>query len=166
MQASSVETWGRRVGLNRQAALVSLRTALASVLSYLLAKELRLPEFYWAPISTIVILLSTIDPLALAWQRFAGTAVGAALGALIATHFKANWVVYGAGIFFCGVLSAALRLSTAYRFAAITLTIVLLVAHGRPAWTVALHRFVEVSLGIAVALLVSRIWRVQAEISQ
>jgi hypothetical protein len=31
---------------------------------------------------------------------------------------------------------------------------------------VALHRFVEVSLGIAVALLVSRVWRVQAEITQ
>jgi uncharacterized membrane protein YgaE (UPF0421/DUF939 family) len=158
--------WGRRLGLSRQAALVSLRTALASVLSYLLAKGLRLPEFYWAPISTIVILLSTVDPLTLAWQRFVGTAVGAALGALIATHFTPNWMVYGAGIFVCGMVSAALRLSTAYRFAAITLTIVLLVAHGRPPWTVALHRFIEVSLGIAVALLVTRVWRVQADITQ
>jgi uncharacterized membrane protein YgaE (UPF0421/DUF939 family) len=154
------------LGLNRQSFFISLRVGLASVLSYLLAKGLRLPEFYWAPISTIVILLSTIDPLTLAWQRFVGTAVGAALGALIATHFSANWMVYGAGIFVCGILSAMLHLHSAYRFAAIALTIVLLVAHGRPAWTVALHRFVEVSLGIAVALLVSRVWRVQAEITQ
>ena len=136
------------------------------MLSYLLAKGLRLPEFYWAPISTIVILLSTIDPLTLAWQRFAGTAVGAALGALIATHFSANWAVYGVGIFVCGILSAALRLSTAYRFAAITLSIVLLVAHGWPPWTVAVHRFIEVSLGIAVALVVTRMWRAQADITQ
>jgi len=49
-------------------------------------------------------------------------------------------------------------LSGAYRFAAITLSIVLLVAHQHPAWIVALHRFVEVSLGIAVALAVAQLW--------
>jgi len=40
------------------------------------------------------------------------------------------------------------------------LTIVLLVAHQRPPWIVASHRFVEVSLGIAVALAVAEVWRV------
>src|SRR5437660_10868184 len=81
---------------------------------------------------TIVILLSTINPLTLAWQRFAGTALGAALGALIATFFSSNWIVYGAGIFVCGIVCSFLRVGSAYRFAAITLSIVLLVAHERP----------------------------------
>src|SRR6266436_9947553 len=121
--------WARRLGLSREALINSARTAVATVASLLLARSLRLPEFYWAPISTIVILLSTIDPLTLAWQRFVGTAVGAALGALIATHFTANWAVYGGGIFICGTVCALLRVETAYRFAAITLTIVLLIAH-------------------------------------
>src|SRR5262249_13867909 len=76
-----------RLGLNREALTQSVRTAVATVLSLLLARALKLPEFYWAPISTIVILLSTMDPLTLAWQRFVGTAVGAALGAVIATGF-------------------------------------------------------------------------------
>jgi len=125
----------------------------------LLARSLKLPEFYWAPISTIVILLSTINPLTLAWQRFAGTALGAALGALIATFFSSNWIVYGAGIFVCGIVCSFLRLGSAYRFAAITLSIVLLVAHERAPWIVASHRFVEVSLGIAVALLAAEVWR-------
>jgi hypothetical protein len=58
-----------------------------------------------------------------------GTAVGAALGALIATGFSSHWFVYGAGIPLCGIISTMLRLATAYRFAAITLSIVLLVAH-------------------------------------
>jgi uncharacterized membrane protein YgaE (UPF0421/DUF939 family) len=159
MPGSVIGKAARLLGLNRQSLSISLRTAVASALAYLLAKGLRLPEFYWAPISTIVILLSTIDPLTLAWQRFVGTAVGAAFGALIATHFNANWMVYGSGIFVCGVLSAILRLHSAYRFAAIALTIVLLVAHGRPPWTVAMHRFIEVSLGIAVALVVTLVWR-------
>jgi uncharacterized membrane protein YgaE (UPF0421/DUF939 family) len=136
----------------------SARATVASVVSLLLARILRLPELHWAPISAIVILLSTIDPLTLAWQRFAGTALGAALGALIATYLQPSWIVYGAGIYVCGILCALLRMDSAYRFAAITLTIVLLVAHIRPPWIVAAHRFVEVSLGIAVALVVTVVW--------
>src|SRR2546428_2254282 len=152
--------WARRLGLSREALINSARTAVATVASLLLARSLKLPEFYWAPISTIVILLSTINPLTLAWQRFAGTALGAALGALIATFFSSNWIVYGAGIFVCGIVCSFLRVESAYRFAAITLSIVLLIAHERAPWIVASHRFVEGSLGIAVALLAAEVWRV------
>lgn len=120
---------------------------------------LRLPEFYWAPISTIVVLLSTVNPITVAWQRFAGTALGAALGALLASYLPANWIVYGVGIFLCGVLSTWLRIASAFRFAAITLSIVILIAHSRPPWIVAVHRFIEVSLGIAVALVVAVVWK-------
>jgi len=155
--------WTSRFGLDRNAVINATRTAVATVLSLFLARSvLKLPEFYWAPISTIVILLSTINPLTLAWQRFAGTALGATLGALIATFFHANWMVYGVGIFVCGILSAVLRLGSAHRFAAIALSIVLLVAHGQPPWIVALHRFFEVSLGISVALMVTSVWPLPA----
>lgn len=149
----------------RDALRISLRTAVATVASMLLARTLKMPEFYWAPISTIVILLSTINPLTLAWQRFAGTALGAFLGALIATYFPPNWIVYGVGLFACGVLGAMLRIGSAYRFAAIALSIVLLITHTRPPWIVATHRFIEVSLGIAVALLVTVIWPVSSKSS-
>ena len=152
--------WVRKLGLNREATIVSIRTAAAAVVSMLVARVLNLPEFYWAPISTIVILLSTVNPLTLAWQRFVGTALGAAMGALIASFFQPNWMIYGAGIFVCGILSAVLRLDGAYRFAGITLSIVLLIAHQAPPWRIALHRFVEVSLGIAVALLTTLVWKV------
>jgi uncharacterized membrane protein YccC len=151
--------WAKRSGLGRAALINAARTTVATVASMLLARSLKLPEFYWAPISTIVILLSTINPMTLAWQRFAGTALGAALGALIATFVGSNWAVYGAGIFVCGIVSALLRVGSAYRFAAITLTIVLLIVHQSPPWIVALHRFIEVSLGIAVALVVTMVWR-------
>ena len=152
--------WARGFGLNREALINSLRAAIATVLSMLLARALKLPDFYWAPISTIVILLSTANPLTLAWQRFAGTALGAALGALVGTFFHPNWIVYAGSIFVCGLLSSLLRLDSAYRFAAIALTIVLLIHHTRPPWSVAIHRFVEVSLGIGVALLVAKVWPV------
>jgi len=150
--------WATRLGINRRALINAARTAIAAVAAMLLARALRMPEFYWAPISAMVILLSTINPLTLAWQRFAGTALGAVLAALLATCFQPNWMVYGAGIFICGIACALLRIGSAYRFAAITLSIVLLIAHIRPPWIVALHRFIEVSLGIAVALLTTVLW--------
>ena len=81
----------------------------------LLAHGLKQPEFYWAPISTVVIMLSTIDPMTLAWQRFVGTALGAVLGALIASYFAPSWITYSIGIFVCGICRAVLRLHSAYR---------------------------------------------------
>jgi uncharacterized membrane protein YgaE (UPF0421/DUF939 family) len=146
--------------------LDAARTTVAAVLAMLLARLLRLPEFYWAPISAIVIIQSTIDPRIIAWQRFAGTALGAALGALIATVFPAspsNAWVYGGAIFLCGVICVLLRFRGAYRFAAITLSIILLIVHTRVATIVAWHRFVEVSLGIGVALAIALLWRIKAE---
>jgi uncharacterized membrane protein YgaE (UPF0421/DUF939 family) len=119
---------------------------------------LKLPESYWAPISAIVIIQSTLNPKEVAWQRFAGTAIGALVGASIGTFFSSSVLVYAAAIFLCGALCALLRLRNAYRFAAITLSIILLIAHEHAAWIVAWHRFVEVSVGIAVALVVAQLW--------
>jgi uncharacterized membrane protein YccC len=88
-----------------------------------------------------------------------GTALGATMGALLATFAGKTVPVYGAGIFLCGVICAALRMErSAFRYAGITLTIVLLIAHTQPAWIIAVHRFIEISLGIAVGLLLTVIW--------
>jgi len=138
--------------------LDSLRTTISAVIALLLARLLKLPEYYWAPISTIVVVQSTIPPRTLGWQRFVGTALGAVLGAAIATFFSPSAWVYAVGIFLCGMLAWLLRVGGAYRFAAITLSIILLINRGRPPWIVAWHRFLEVSLGIAVALLVTTVW--------
>jgi uncharacterized membrane protein YgaE (UPF0421/DUF939 family) len=143
----------------KHAALVdSARTAVAAVAAMLLARLLKMPEYYWAPISTIVIIQSTIPPHMLGWQRFVGTALGAVLGALIATFFHPTVWVYGIGIVLCGLLAWLLRVGGAYRFAAITLSIILLIPRARAPWITGWHRFLEVSLGIAVALVVTTVW--------
>ena len=138
--------------------LHGVRTTFAAVFSMFLARWLGLPEYYWAPISAIVIIESTINPRTVAWQRFVGTALGATLGGLIATFFSASALVYAVAIFASGVLCAVLRLRGAHRFAAIAVSIILLVPHQHRAWSVAAHRFVEVSLGIAVALALALLW--------
>jgi uncharacterized membrane protein YgaE (UPF0421/DUF939 family) len=145
-------------GIHRGAALDTARTTLAAVAAMLLARLLKMPEYYWAPISTIVIIQSTIHPRTLAWQRFVGTAVGAVLGAALATFFHATAIVYAVGIILCGALSFLLRVEGAYRFAAITLRIILLIPRATAPWIVSWHRFLEVSLGVAVALVTTTVW--------
>jgi len=140
--------------VSRDSVLDSVRTTLAAVAALLLARLLKLPEYYWAPISTIVVVQSTIPPLTLGWQRFVGTALGAAL----ATFFSSSALVYTAGILLCGLLAWSLRVGGAYRFAAITLSIILLIPRARAPWIIGWHRFLEVSLGIAVALVVTTAW--------
>jgi uncharacterized membrane protein YgaE (UPF0421/DUF939 family) len=138
-------------GINSHAIVDSARTAIATLVSLLVARALKFPEYYWAPISTIIIMQSSIQPVQGAWQRFVGTALGAALGAAIASYVGRSAIVYAMGIFVCGILAAVSRSWSAYRVAAITFSIVVLISRG-PAWVFAWHRFLEVSLGIAVAL--------------
>jgi hypothetical protein len=47
---------------------------------------------------------------------------------------------------------------SAYRYASITLAIVMLVPRSTSAWLVAIHRFFEVSLDIAAGLMLSAFW--------
>jgi uncharacterized membrane protein YccC len=67
-------------------------------------------------------------------------------------------MIYAVGIFSCGMFAAVFRAWSAYRVAAITFSIVVLISRG-PAWVFAWHRFLEVSLGIAVALVATLIPR-------
>jgi uncharacterized membrane protein YccC len=47
---------------------------------------------------------------------------------------------------------------SAYRFGGVALAIVLLIPRTGPPWRIAFHRFAEVSIGIAVALVMTVVW--------
>jgi hypothetical protein len=67
--------------------------------------------------------------------------------------FGANLIALAIAIVFIGLLSIAFRLEkTAYRYASVTLAIIVLIPRSGAAWIIALHRFLEVSVGIIVAL--------------
>ena len=138
----------------------AFRTAVAATASVIIARLVQMPEAYWAAIATLVIMQSTIGAtLTLSIERIAATAVGASVGALDANYFRANLVAFAVAIFLVGLLSIAFRLEkTAYRYASITLTIIVLIPRSAPAWTIALHRFLEVSVGIIVALAIVALW--------
>jgi len=136
------------------------RTAVAAVVSYLIARLLRLPEAYWATISAMIVMQSTLGAaLPISAQRFAGTALGAVVAGAAASYFPASVWAFGVAVLLIGIVCTVLRVErSAYRYASITLAIVMLVPRSASVWRIALHRFFEVSLGIAVGLLVSALW--------
>jgi len=156
---ANVQSW-LAAELNRQALVHSARTAVAALVSLAVARAFRLPEAYWAAITALVVMQSTLGAaLEVSRTRFAGTALGALVGALVAAYFPQSILVFAVVVFGIGLLSAALHLDrTAYRFASITLAIIMLVERNKPAWVIATHRFVEVSVGIVVALALTAIW--------
>lgn len=138
------------------------QTAVAAVVSYLIARLFRLPEAYWAPIATLIVMQSTLDAaLPVSVKYFAGTAVGAAVGAMMATYFDSSVWAFGVAVFIIGLLCVTLRVErSAFRYASITLVIVMLVTRSTSASArgVALHRFLEVSIGLAVGLALFILW--------
>src|SRR5215471_17852190 len=149
------------MGLNRQALEHAARTTAAATVSLAVARLFHLPEAQWAAISTMVVTQSTLGAaLAISGERFAGTALGVTVGALLATYLGSGLLAFGLGIFLLGLICAVLRLDrAAYRFAGIALAIVMLVTRDRTAWIIAIHRFLEVSLGIATGLAITALWR-------
>src|SRR5947209_3576786 len=88
----------------------SMRTAVAAAASLLVARLFRLPEAYWAPITTLVITQSSLEAaLTVSWQRFVGTVLGAVVGAIVASHFGPHALVFGASVFILGLIRAGVR---------------------------------------------------------
>jgi uncharacterized membrane protein YccC len=138
----------------------AIRTAVAATVSVIIARLVQMPEAYWAAIATLVVMQSTLGAtLSISIERIIATAVGASVGAIEANYFEANLAAFALAIVLIGLLSIAFRLEkTAYRYASITLAIIVLIPRSNPPWSIALHRFIEVSVGIVVALAIAAMW--------
>ena len=110
-------------------------SALAAMVSYVIARLFRLPEAYWAPMSALIVMQLTLRAaFPIAMQYVVGTAMGAAVGAVTDIYFHTSVRALGAAILFVGLLCVALRIErSAFRYANITLVIVMLVLELPPA---------------------------------
>lgn len=150
----------------------ALRTALAATITAVLTRLLGLEQGYWAVFSSILVMQAYFGSSLLAsWARLVGTAAGALLGALAATTADA-WLGQGmatlaaamfATIFLCALLAAR---NENLRLAGLTAAVVICLheAGGPSAFSLGLSRFLEVSLGIVVALAVSLAWPSRARV--
>jgi uncharacterized membrane protein YgaE (UPF0421/DUF939 family) len=132
------------------------KTGLAAMLSLYLAHFLRLPESYWAAISAIIVMYSEVSKtLNASGQRLVGTAIGVSIGGTFAALFGQSLWAFGVAVTLTVMVCALLGFEDAVRLAGVAVAIVMLVGHpGRP-WIAALHRFLEVSFGIVIAVMVS-----------
>lgn len=147
----------------------TIRSMTAVIASILIANLFRLPEYYWASITTLIVLQSTAGNSWLIAARIsAGTAVGGLVGAIMTFYLGSNVVVFGAGIFVLGLVCAALGKillrsgpnldEVVFRFAGVGLAIVMLVPWHESVWAIAGHRAFEVSIGAAVAVAAAYVW--------
>ena len=148
------------LGVNRHSLVHATRTAVAALASLYVARLCRMPEAYWAAVTTVVVMQSSLGAtLEISGHRLAGTALGAIAGALLSGWFGANTLAFAGGVFVLGLVCAVLHLErNAYRYAGVTLAIVMLIKRDGAGWVVAEHRFVEVAIGIVVGLVLAAVW--------
>jgi len=137
----------------------NLRTALAAGLAYSLAQLLWLPGAYWAAISAIVVMQSEVGATVTASRdRLAGTAIGAIVGWLTVFVWHNSVVVFALAVFVVMLLCSSLWFENAGRLGGVTVAIIVLIPHSDPPWKIAIERFLEVSFGIGVSLVVVVVW--------
>jgi uncharacterized membrane protein YgaE (UPF0421/DUF939 family) len=133
------------------------RMTIAALVASLAAQLLGMQQAYWAPIAALIVVQSDSSAmLGTSWLLLVGTALGVCAGALLAKYVGPGVIVLGLGVFGVGLFSALLRLDRrANHFAAVALIIVVLAGPADLAWHRALNRFIEFSVGIVSALLIS-----------
>src|SRR5439155_14850327 len=138
----------------------AIRTAVAATASVVIARLVQMPEAYWAAIATLVVMQSTLDAtLTLSVERIVATAVGHPLERSRRIILEQIWSRTRLRSF----SSDCCRSRFAWRRLRIVIRALLspssfLIPRSAPPWSVGLHRFIEVSVGIIVALAVVALW--------
>ena len=150
--------WWQRKNLGRRG-LDAFKSALAAVLCLWLGQLFHLSHSYWAAISAIVVMGSdSAVTLTSARDRLIGTAIGALVGWGTFYVWHGSYLMYGAAVLVCLLACSLLEYEKAGRLAAVAVTIIVLIQHEGGPRAAAIARFLEVSLGILVALAVTMIF--------
>ena len=147
-------SWWKRKHI-RQSAIGAFKTSVAAVLCLWLGNLFGLSHSYWAAVSAIVVMGSEAVSLVACRDRVIGTAIGAVLGWATSYVWHGHYLVYGFAVMLCLLACSMLKFEKAGRLAGVALTIIVLINLDGGPGQAALARFLEVSLGIVVALAVT-----------
>jgi uncharacterized membrane protein YgaE (UPF0421/DUF939 family) len=147
--------WGHRLmdGLSMAA-----QTLAAGSLGYGVGLLLHTEQAFWGALTAIsVTQLTYMDTRKSSLDQVTGAAIGGTMALIGAYLAKDNYMAYAITMAIAIVLCWCFKVGSAGKLSATTVTIVMLVPHAGPFWTVALTRLGEVTIGIASALLVTRL---------
>ena len=149
--------WWKRKAINTRA-IGAFKTSLAAVICLWVGNHLGLEHSYWAAVSAVVVMASDTNLTLISCRdRIIGTGIGALLGWGTFYIWHGHYLVYALAVLVCLLACSTLEFEKAGRLAAVTLTIIVLIHIDSGPGTAALARFLEVSLGVVVALAVTHL---------
>src|SRR5271154_1042663 len=102
--------------------------ACTAVICLFLAKWLRLPQGYWAVMSSIIVMQSNVEEtISASLTRLVGTAIGAIVGGIFLQLYGVHVWVFGIAVMIVVIICIFLNLKQSYRLASVTVAIILLV---------------------------------------
>lgn len=145
----------RRSGEKPRLLVHAFKTTLAAAFAWYVAVALGLQDGYWAVITVIIVLQSYVGATVTASRdRAIGTLVGAAVGFAFSQFTTLPWNFLLA-LLVSTIVCVLLGLKNSTRLAGVTVVIILIAQKSGTNYTIAMHRVLEVLLGIAIALAVS-----------
>ncbi len=155
IEAAVAANWWKRKQVGNRA-IGAFKTSLAAVLCLWLGNLFGLSHSYWAAISAIVVMASdNTVTLVSCRDRLIGTGIGALLGWGTSYVWHGHYLLYGLAVLICLLVCSTLEFEKAGRLAGVALTIIVLIKVDGGPGGAALARFLEVGLGIVVALAVT-----------
>ncbi|GLQ45047.1 hypothetical protein GCM10007862_00980 [Dyella lipolytica] len=147
--------WGHRLA---DGLFMAAQALAAGSLGYGLGLLLHTQQAFWGALTAIAVTQQTyVDTRKSSLDQVIGAAIGATVALTGAYLAQDNYPVYALTMAVAIVLCWCFNVGSAGKLSATTVTIVMLVPHAGPFWTIALTRLGEVTLGIASALLVTRL---------
>ena len=148
--------------LNDATVLQAVKTGVAGTAAFYLSGLFHLPQGYWATMSAFIVLQGDApSTISASRDRLIGTAIGAATGAVFVRFIGVGPLKLGLAAVITILLCEILGTYTSYRIACVTAVLVMYVTGPGTPWRLGWDRFLEVALGIVVALVVA--WAVPAK---
>ncbi len=148
--------------INLDRSIHSLKTAIACLFAFAITKLIKFPVDQWIIITVLVVMCAQIyvgSVLQKAYLRFLGTLAGSVIAALTLEIFDHNpiaiaGVIACVGMLFSYLATSEKSYSDAGTLGAVTTTIILIGQN--PTILTAAERFLEISIGIVIAALISQ----------